>query len=443
MSWTLHVRGDSLDARRGVEGATANALGSTPAVVNTTVPGINGSTSIDFSGSLIRPIIYKGGNNVTSTGDLSVVMRIYVTAFGSNRPLFFIGTGGRLALSGWAGYITSANQLRVYSTDETGTTYAQFSSSSILTLNTWHDLVFTFSGSLEANANKIYVDGVQDSQITSTVSMDNLVNFKNNLIPHLAYYPNGIDESSFYCDEFALNDTLIDPTASGLNLNGASRSSYLSTTAMDGPSAVVLPTESQVLTGIGFTDGTTSYTGNITLPAIEDVEENIQYGASGTQYTGTLVVNAPATSLTNATSISASIKAKTLAFLGSPWSELGYSRDVEKNSNKSMTKRYGVNPKGANEAPELTRNITAEHEFEVVLTDNYINTTMSDSNEQTVVQDLQDKSFSLYRYFIETRLNNLNVINITDFTMQESETNEDSKQVTQRFTFNVRYRTNF
>lgn len=55
-------------------------------------------------------------------------------------------------------------------------------------------------------------------------------------------------------------------------------------------SGVNVPSESQVLSGVEYDDGLTSYTGTLTLPATGNVKQGIQYGAGGTQYTGGLWV---------------------------------------------------------------------------------------------------------------------------------------------------------
>lgn len=145
----------------------------------------------------------------------------------------------------------------------------------------------------------------------------------------------------------------------------------------------------------------------------------------------------------NVSSIITSIKSSLSNTLGSSWSEIDYSRNIEKNNNKGIKKRYGVNPQDAQEVDSQTRYITLDHNFEVILTDQYVNTPMSDSSEQTLTKDLLDKAFDCYKDFIATRLNNANVINISQYSSEPPETNDESKYVIVRFTFTVRYRTNF
>lgn len=440
MAWTLHVTGESLNARRAVQGGSAHAYGASPAVVNTGVAGINGSTSIDMTGSVVRPIVYRGQNNVPQTGVFSVVMRVNIANLSTSQPLFNVGFGGRLLIYGLTAYYHSVNQIRFTAYDPQQSPFSVFSSTGIFTANTWHDISIVWPNDGSSNGVKIFLDGTVVGQGTNIITMDSGATFVNGLLPTIGYNQDSFDKPNYRVDEFALNDTVIDPTSSGLNLNGASRSAYISTVAMDGPGTIVLPTESQVLDSVSFTDGVTSYTGNVTQPTVGNVSIGTQYGANGTQYTGTLVVNQPAADVTSVSSLVSSIKEKTAYLLGNEWSEINYVNDTEKNTSKGVTNRYGVRALPSVEVPGVTKAVTTDQTFEVVLTDRFINNNLSDSAEQTVSQTLQDKALSLYRYYIETRLNNLNVLNLTEYTCEEPEVNEKSKYVTVRFTFKVRLR---
>lgn len=145
----------------------------------------------------------------------------------------------------------------------------------------------------------------------------------------------------------------------------------------------------------------------------------------------------------NVASIKDSIKARLSSVLGTEWSELNYSRNVQKNSSKGIANKFGVNPKAVQEVDSQTRFITLEHEFEVILSQQFINTPMSEANEQAAVTSLMDKGFDCYKDFISTRLSNSSVVNIYEYASEEPETDEESKSLTMRFTFKVRYRTNF
>jgi hypothetical protein len=52
----------------------------------------------------------------------------------------------------------------------------------------------------------------------------------------------------------------------------------------------VYPTAAQVLTTIQFGNSGTDYTGTLTVPAVGDVQDGVTYGAGGTEYEGTLAL---------------------------------------------------------------------------------------------------------------------------------------------------------
>ena len=237
MAITFALRGDQLDARYAPAGAAASALGGTPAVVNSTVAGINGSTSIDMNGgaSAVRPLAYIGRSNLPANAPMSVLLRVYMTDVATSRGLFEFGLGGRQPAFGLIIYLHSSNQMRSIVIDESTTSSTNTSTTSLLTVNTWHDIVWTWDGTTDANSLKFYLDATLDSQTQPTVAWPDLSDYdalRNQIL--IGSQNDALDESAMYVDEVVVWDEIIDPTSGGLNLNGASRSSYVTVSVQDG-----------------------------------------------------------------------------------------------------------------------------------------------------------------------------------------------------------------
>lgn len=122
------------------------------------------------------------------------------------------------------------------------------------------------------------------------------------------------------------------------------------------------------------------------------------------------------------------------------YSELGYANDITKNTFKGNYKRFAVLPKGSSQSNSVTRYITLEQEFEIILTDGFINKALSDSEQQSRVIALQDLLVSVYKDLVNTRCGSVACINVTNLSIREPQFLEDNV-VVQSATFNVLYRT--
>ncbi|RKX66617.1 MAG: hypothetical protein DRP42_02775 [Tenericutes bacterium] len=97
--------------------------------------------------------------------------------------------------------------------------------------------------------------------------------------------------------DFTLNSTAGGGTACKNNahligiLSAPIGSSYLDTSALQAQTiATDYPSEDDVRDGVDYDSA--NYTGNMTLPSIDDVQESVQFGTSGTEYTGVFGVPA-------------------------------------------------------------------------------------------------------------------------------------------------------
>lgn len=140
-------------------------------------------------------------------------------------------------------------------------------------------------------------------------------------------------------------------------------------------------------------------------------------------------------------SLVTSIKTRVSTVLGGTYSELGYALDITKNSLKGNEKRYAVLPKSASEVSSIIGFITLDQEFEVIITDNYINTSMSDSKAQDKAITLQDLALNIYNDLIQTKCGSPNTcITVSNFSLSDSQFLEKDSVVVQSMTFKIKYR---
>ena len=89
--------------------------------------------------------------------------------------------------------------------------------------------------------------------------------------------------------------------------------------------------------------------------------------------------------------INDAIEARLTAVLGAEWKELDYKYDVEQNTFRGNKKRFGVVPAPAFRASGVTRSYTADHDFRVTLTTDYLTSNSNDDSKQASVFLLYDK----------------------------------------------------
>lgn len=240
MGIVFALRGDSLTARYAPGGGTPSTLGATAnlPVVNSTQAGINGSTSISFNenGAQRRSLHYPTHGNLPLTGDLTVLMRLYVTDPAQNLGFFRLGLGGRTPIHGYNFYINTSNQFRFYQYSKDGSQDAIFSNLPFLTANTWHDIVVRYRGDLTALGSDIYLDGTLDKQQNPVNDMSDFSDNKNAVDLCIGYVSDSFDTSNYYVDEVVIWDEIINPASVALtsgtgSLNGASRTAYVDVSA--------------------------------------------------------------------------------------------------------------------------------------------------------------------------------------------------------------------
>lgn len=142
----------------------------------------------------------------------------------------------------------------------------------------------------------------------------------------------------------------------------------------------------------------------------------------------------------NATTLISTIKTRVAQVLGATYSEIAYALDLSKNSFKGNFKRYGVLAKGSSETSSVNRYVTIDQTFELILTDSFMNTAMSDSLEQAKGPSLHDLAFDIYRDLVNSKAGSPSfVLLVNNLSISEPET-MDGNVVVVKATFNIKYR---
>lgn len=145
--------------------------------------------------------------------------------------------------------------------------------------------------------------------------------------------------------------------------------------------------------------------------------------------------------ITDIADITTAIKVKVAAELPVGYKELAFLEDIAKNSFRTSNNRYGVRALEASQLPGVTKNITLNQEFEVVLTKGYIQSSIDDTSQVAASLDLRAECLSIYKSLVNTKAGLPGtVLNITDFILQEPQYLDDDKVVIQRASMNIQYR---
>lgn len=125
------------------------------------------------------------------------------------------------------------------------------------------------------------------------------------------------------------------------------------------------------------------------------------------------------------------------------YQKLKYVYDVQKNTFKGNPKKYGVRPLGASETDGVIRASTLDQNFQIILTDNYVNAQDNDQGLQDTVKDLFSKMNDLEKQLFKSKLGLSSIVLFTSLeSIDEPEIFEEDKIAVLRAEFLVKYRTN-
>lgn len=125
------------------------------------------------------------------------------------------------------------------------------------------------------------------------------------------------------------------------------------------------------------------------------------------------------------------------------WRPVAYLEDIEKNSFRTQTDRYGVRALGAIEEVTVVKRLTFDHTFEVVLTKGYAQSNIDDSEQVQAGLDLRAIMLDLYVRLTDTKAGTPgSVLNVKNLSMSAVEYLDESKVAVLRSTLDITYRLN-
>lgn len=127
--------------------------------------------------------------------------------------------------------------------------------------------------------------------------------------------------------------------------------------------------------------------------------------------------------------------------LGVAYKKLAYVEDVQKNSLRTSSERYGVRPLGSSQIPGVTKFTTFTQAFEVVLTKAYRESMIDDSEQVEKSLDNRELLLAIYKRLVNNKCGAPSVVlNVFDLVIDEPEYLTDDKVAIQRATMNITYR---
>lgn len=135
------------------------------------------------------------------------------------------------------------------------------------------------------------------------------------------------------------------------------------------------------------------------------------------------------------------IESEVQAEAGSAYKKLAYVEDVQKNSLRTSSERYGVRPLGSSQIPGVTRYTTFTQSFEVVLTKAYRESNLDDTEQIEKSLDNRELMLAIYTRLVNNKCGAPSIVmNVFELFIDEPEYLTDDKVAIQRATMNITYR---
>ena len=119
-------------------------------------------------------------------------------------------------------------------------------------------------------------------------------------------------------------------------------------------------------------------------------------------------------------SILTDLESQVSTTLGSLWSELDYVYNLEANSARSMDFKYGVGASEGQSVLGVTKAVTVDFGFFVVLTKRFINRS-SDEKQRTIISDIYNEFENINVAVFQKKLGNSAVLLVSDLAYSEPE----------------------
>lgn len=143
--------------------------------------------------------------------------------------------------------------------------------------------------------------------------------------------------------------------------------------------------------------------------------------------------------------IKTGMKTRIAAVLGSTYNELDHSIDVEKNTFKGNSLRFGVlsGPVIQNELAGVLKSFTVDQTYVVKLTDTFSTASTNDTDRTDTLDDLTENMLLIYKDFINTRAGAPSiVIQVLDLSIEDPEIIDKGNVAVITMTLTIKYRVN-
>jgi hypothetical protein len=299
IKFALH--GNSLTAYKH-SGAGKTGFGYTPlsaiAAASEADATAIGATRLNFDTGQtdIKAMMWPGFANGSTTGKFSVLCRCsfsFTGAPGNLSSIFAISGPPLVGSAGNAMVMVNLHPdgtIRLFLNNQRGGVLFTNSSFGAWTpvAGTWYDIVLTWDGTTSANAIKLYIDATSfANKSAGNVSTDASGNYVQGSVILGMGTSSGF-RGDVLVNEFVIWDDVIDPTSGGLNLNGASRGSFVSVPAPLDPTNSVGAGPGNIRNGTTETINGVAVTGTASIPVANDVRNGTAVDAA----TGSLIVPA-------------------------------------------------------------------------------------------------------------------------------------------------------
>lgn len=129
------------------------------------------------------------------------------------------------------------------------------------------------------------------------------------------------------------------------------------------------------------------------------------------------------------------------AELGVSYKPLAYIENVEQNSFRTSSERFGVRALTALQIPGVTKFYTFTQSFEIVLSKGYTESSIDDSELVSKSFDNRENLLSIYKRLINNKAGLPSVVlNVFNMSIAEPEILSEDKVVVQRATVDINYR---
>ena len=120
--------------------------------------------------------------------------------------------------------------------------------------------------------------------------------------------------------------------------------------------------------------------------------------------------------------------------------ESKYVWDLTRNMTKKNEDLYAVRPGEIFRIPGVTKNVTVEQTYSVILSTSYNDSPSNDQDLQDKIFDLFDNVTDLWGAIFRSKCNNARVLVVSDFETDRPEINDKDRVVSLETRFTVQYR---